>query len=46
MFFRPAMNGYQTETAARRALQALLLKINGSEAYIAQRSPTFGPIFD
>jgi integrase len=35
---------YQTETAARRALQALLLKINGSEAYIAQRSPTFGTV--
>lgn len=37
---------YQTETAARRALQALLLKINGSEAYIAQRSPTFGTVLD
>jgi integrase len=37
---------YQTETAARRALQALLLKFNGSEAYIAQRSPTFGTVLD
>jgi integrase len=37
---------YQTETSARRALQALLLKINGSEAYIAQRSPTFGTVLD
>jgi hypothetical protein len=37
---------YQTETAVRRALQALLLKINGSEAYIAQRSPTFGTVLD
>jgi integrase len=37
---------YQTETAARRALQALLLKINGSEAYVAQRSPTFGTVLD
>jgi integrase len=37
---------YQTETAARRALQALLLKLNGSEAYIAQRSPTFGTVLD
>lgn len=37
---------YQTETAARRALQALLLKINGSEAYIAQRSPAFGTVLD
>jgi integrase len=37
---------YQTETAARRALQALLLKLNGSEAYVAQRSPTFETILD
>jgi len=35
-----------TESAARRALQAFLLKINGSEAYIAQRSPTFGTVLD
>jgi integrase len=37
---------YQTETTARRALQALLLKINGSAVYIAQRSPTFGTVLD
>jgi integrase len=37
---------YSTESAARRALQAFLLKINGSEAYIAQRSPTFGVVLD
>jgi integrase len=37
---------YSTESAARRALQAFLLKINGSEAYIAQRSPTFGTVLD
>jgi len=37
---------YQTETAARRALQSQLLKINGSEAYVAQRSPTFGTLLD
>jgi integrase len=37
---------YQTATTVRRALQALLLKINGSEAYIAQRSPTFGTVLD
>jgi integrase len=37
---------YPTETAARRALQEELLRINGSEAYIAQRSPTFGTVLD
>lgn len=37
---------YPTETAVRRALQAFLLKINGSEAYVAQRSPTFGVVLD
>lgn len=37
---------YQTETAARRALQALLLTINGNETYAAQRSPTFGVVLD
>jgi integrase len=37
---------FPTESAARRALQAFLLKINGSEAYIAQRSPTFGVVLD
>jgi len=37
---------YPTESAARRALQAFLLKTNGSEAYIAQRSPTFGTVLD
>jgi integrase len=41
-----SMVEYQTETTARRALQAVLLKINGSEAYIAQRSPTFGTVLD
>jgi hypothetical protein len=35
-----------TESAARCALQAFLLKINRSEAYIAQRSPTFGIVLD
>lgn len=37
---------YPTETSARRALQAKLLEINGSEAYVAQRSPTFGTVLD
>jgi integrase len=37
---------YPTETAARRVLQEELLRINGSEAYIAQRSPTFGTVLD
>ncbi len=37
---------YPTETAARRALQAQLLGINGNESYIAQRSPTFGIVLD
>jgi integrase len=37
---------YPTETAARRALQAQLLGINGNESYIAQRSPTFGTVLD
>jgi hypothetical protein len=37
---------YPTETAARRALQAQLLGINGNESYIAQRSPTFGNVLD
>jgi len=37
---------YPTETAARRALQEELLRINGSEAFIAQRSPTFGTVLD
>jgi len=37
---------FSTETSARRALQAKLLEINGSEAYLAQRSPTFGTILD
>ena len=37
---------YPTETAARRALQEQLLRINGSDAYIAQRSPTFGTVLD
>lgn len=37
---------YSTESAARRALQAFQLKINGSEAYVAQRSPTFGVVLD
>jgi integrase len=37
---------YPSETAARRALQAQLLRINGSDAYIAQRSPTFGTVLD
>jgi integrase len=37
---------YPTETTARRALQATLLDINGSEAYIAKRSPIFGTVID
>lgn len=37
---------YPTETAARRALQEQLLSINGVDAYIAQRSPTFGTVLD
>jgi integrase len=37
---------YPTETTARRALQAKLLAINGSEAYVAQRSPTLGIVLD
>ena len=37
---------FPTETTARRALQAKLLDINGSEAYIAKRSPTFGTVID
>jgi len=37
---------HPTETAARRALQEQLLSINGSDAYIAQRSPTFGTVLD
>jgi len=37
---------YPTETAARRALQEQLLRINGSDAYITQRSPTFGTVLD
>jgi integrase len=37
---------YPTETAARRALQEQLLSINGVDAYIAQKSPTFGTVLD
>ncbi len=37
---------FPTETTARRALQAKLLEINGSDAYVAQRSPTFGTVLD
>ena len=37
---------YPTETKARLALQAQLLKINGPEAFKAHNQPTFGVVID
>jgi integrase len=38
--------GFPTETAVRRALQAKLLEINGTEAYVERCSPTLETVLD
>lgn len=37
---------YPTETKARVALQEQLLRINGAEAYVSRKEPTFGLVID